>query len=212
MDAKSKRWEGPPVKGLREQQKAETRARVVEAARTLFEDKGYEATTIRMIAARAGVAPGSVFTTFESKEELLLDIILTRHGPTLAAMQQAAANDQGVFERLTAVARAAFEVDTAGARLFADMMSVSWVWSHEAEHENRSRIRAFLDVFGGVFKDGIAKGELKPDLNVRMATELFFYAYLESMRRAVHDGWSVDKLTDRIAASLRLMLDGIKVK
>src|SRR5262245_35998015 len=107
MDAKSKRWEGPPVKGLREQQKAETRARVVEAATSLVEEKGFDATPIRMIAARAGVAPGSVFTTFESKEELLLDIILTRHGPTLAAMQNADSRDKSVGERLIDVARAA---------------------------------------------------------------------------------------------------------
>ena len=43
-----------------------------------LDEVGYEASTIRMIATRAGVAVGSVFTTFASKAEILSQVMLHR--------------------------------------------------------------------------------------------------------------------------------------
>ena len=57
--------------GVRDDQKQATREKVLEAARDLFNETGYEETTIRAIAERAGVSVGSVFTTFASKAEVL---------------------------------------------------------------------------------------------------------------------------------------------
>src|ERR1700693_629539 len=64
----SGRSKGAPLAGVRLAARREetlaTRARVLNAARDLFDEVGYEETTIRMVAERAGVAVGSVFTTF----------------------------------------------------------------------------------------------------------------------------------------------------
>ena len=50
---------------------AETRARILEAALALFREKGYDATTMRGVAERAGVSLGNAYYYFESKEHLL---------------------------------------------------------------------------------------------------------------------------------------------
>ena len=55
--------------GVRNEQKAATREKVLDAARDLFNEIGYDETTIRAIAERARVSVGSVFTTFASKAE-----------------------------------------------------------------------------------------------------------------------------------------------
>ena len=57
--------------GVRQQQKEATRARVLDAARELFDTQGYQGTTIREIARHAGVSVGSVFTCYASKGEIL---------------------------------------------------------------------------------------------------------------------------------------------
>lgn len=49
----------------------ESRARIIDAALRLFSANGYEATSVRMIAAEAGVAQGLMYSHFKSKEELL---------------------------------------------------------------------------------------------------------------------------------------------
>jgi AcrR family transcriptional regulator len=51
---------------------ADTRARIVSAARSLFREHGFAATAVDQIASRAGVAKGTVFLHAGSKERLLL--------------------------------------------------------------------------------------------------------------------------------------------
>lgn len=55
----------------RERKKQETRTKIFTAAMKLFQERGYEATTIDMIAEQADVARGTVFLHFPSKEEIL---------------------------------------------------------------------------------------------------------------------------------------------
>lgn len=49
----------------------ETRARIVRAALELFEEHGYDETTMRMVAERAGVSVGNAYYYYRSKELLL---------------------------------------------------------------------------------------------------------------------------------------------
>jgi AcrR family transcriptional regulator len=60
---------------LRERNKAERRRRVLEAARAVFLEHGYENATTREIAARAGVAVGTVFVYARDKRDLLMTIV-----------------------------------------------------------------------------------------------------------------------------------------
>ncbi len=60
--------------GIRQAQKQETRSRVLSAARDLFNEVGYDGATIRLVAQRAGVSVGSVFTTFSSKADILSQV------------------------------------------------------------------------------------------------------------------------------------------
>src|SRR6266516_2727793 len=56
---------------LRREQAAETRARILDSARRLFEARGYAATSMNAVAADAGVALKTVYVAFESKSGLL---------------------------------------------------------------------------------------------------------------------------------------------
>ncbi|MHB8669557.1 MAG: TetR family transcriptional regulator [Acidimicrobiales bacterium] len=54
---------------------AETRRRILEAAGSLFETRGYTATTIEAIAAAADVAVETVYSRFGNKRQLLSDYL-----------------------------------------------------------------------------------------------------------------------------------------
>jgi AcrR family transcriptional regulator len=60
------------VEGRREQNKRRTHEALIEAAGRLFQERGYEATTVRDIAAAAGVGERTFFRYFPSKESLVL--------------------------------------------------------------------------------------------------------------------------------------------
>jgi AcrR family transcriptional regulator len=49
----------------------QTRARIVETALRLFKERGYDRTTMRAIAAEAGVSVGNAYYYFDSKEHLI---------------------------------------------------------------------------------------------------------------------------------------------
>lgn len=62
----------PAPAGRRAQRKEATRDQIVAAALHLFQDKGFDATTTKAIARRAGVAEGTVFNYFATKEDIAL--------------------------------------------------------------------------------------------------------------------------------------------
>jgi AcrR family transcriptional regulator len=62
---------------LRARHAAVTRSAILDAARRLFAEQGYAATAVRPIAEEAGVAVQTLYTTFGSKQGLLLALVDT---------------------------------------------------------------------------------------------------------------------------------------
>jgi AcrR family transcriptional regulator len=60
---------------LREQRAAETRLRIREAARGLFEELGFAAATVNEIAKRAGVSAATVYSVFGSKAGIVVAML-----------------------------------------------------------------------------------------------------------------------------------------
>ncbi|MGK9369088.1 TetR/AcrR family transcriptional regulator [Melioribacter sp. Ez-97] len=52
-----------------------TREKIVSSALNLFAERGYAATSIRQIAAEAGIRESSIYNHFRSKEEILIHLI-----------------------------------------------------------------------------------------------------------------------------------------
>jgi TetR/AcrR family transcriptional regulator len=112
----------PTVTGPMPSKRDERRARQQELARTQLLDaaeevlgeKGVYVATIKEIADRAEYSVGSVYTFFESKDELLV-AVMARRGVEMSAGIVAASHGQGpVLERLVALAR--YEVEFFRAR------------------------------------------------------------------------------------------------
>jgi AcrR family transcriptional regulator len=74
-----------PEPGLRERKKTRTRSAIEDAALALFEQRGYETTTIEEIAAVAEVSTTTFFRYYPSKAEVLLG----DHGHQLPALLRA---------------------------------------------------------------------------------------------------------------------------
>lgn len=56
----------------RQARSLEKRSKLMDAARTLFAEKGYESTSIQDITTKAGTAAGAFYTYFRSKQQLLV--------------------------------------------------------------------------------------------------------------------------------------------
>src|SRR5262249_27956883 len=66
---------GRPVVRVTAEVKAATRRRILEAAGERFSEVGFEAATTREIAAAAGMAAGTLFNYFPSKEAIVMAMV-----------------------------------------------------------------------------------------------------------------------------------------
>lgn len=71
----------------------ERRAEILAAAFSLFSERGFAATRIEDVAARAGIAKGTVYLHFPDKEALFTSLASGMASPILASMEAMAAND-----------------------------------------------------------------------------------------------------------------------
>jgi len=83
-----------------------SRAVILSAALDLFQERGYEATTMRAIAERAGVSLGGSYHYFPSKEHLVLEFYRHTHELHLAAITPLLAREKDLTARLRGTVRA----------------------------------------------------------------------------------------------------------
>src|SRR5215467_15125139 len=87
----------------------QTRALILETALDLFKENGYEETTMRAIAARAGVALGNAYYYFRSKEHLIQAFYGRTHEEHLLASIPILKSQRTLKGRLLGVMRAKLE-------------------------------------------------------------------------------------------------------
>mgnify|MGYP002381251761 CR=1 FL=1 len=58
-----------------------TRAKLLEAARSLLREKGYDGTTLEAIAERAGMTTGAIYGNFKNRDDLFIALAQTYWAP-----------------------------------------------------------------------------------------------------------------------------------
>lgn len=89
---------------------ARTRSAIIDAALRLFRQNGYEATTMRAIAAEAGVSVGNAYYYFTSKQHLIQAFYDRTQEEHLLAAQPALDRETDLQARMLAVIDAWLEV------------------------------------------------------------------------------------------------------
>lgn len=89
----------------RERKKAQTRRSIQEHALRLFADQGYDATTVKQIAAAAGVSHMTFFRYFPTKEDVVLS---DEYDPMLEQLIRARPADEPVVRAIQAAIAEAF--------------------------------------------------------------------------------------------------------
>ena len=88
----------------------QTRSAIVTAALRLFRENGYDATTMRSVAAEAGVSTGNAYYYFSSKEELIREFYARSQADHAAASRAVLAVETDFAARLRGTLRALIDV------------------------------------------------------------------------------------------------------
>ena len=194
---------------VREAERTEATTKAIEAAaRKLFATRGFAATSIDDIAARAGVAKGAVYHHFASKEELFARVLDAVQGELAAAPVPAAA--RRISDPLDAIADgalrwllAASEPERKRILLVDGPAVIGWQRWREIDAK----------YFGAGARAGVAAalGEGAPAREVDAAAHLLLGAVMEAaLVCATADD---PKRTARVyVAALRRMLGGLVLR
>ena len=94
-----------PGRLTREESRARTRAMLIEAAATLFAERGFTAASVEEIAGRAGFSRGAFYSNFESKDDLFLAVLdahLEREVGSIVREFETSPSPEAFFEFLRA--------------------------------------------------------------------------------------------------------------
>lgn len=194
----------------RRRDKEETRGKVVDAARSLFAREGFQRVTIRMIAEEAGVATGSVFITFTSKDELCDEIIIEYLTELAARVGSAASQSTGkpVQARLAAIGEALLADPPERLPFIRETIATSWTRTECAERKVRAASAPINEAINAVLTHGCSTGELGAKLDRSLATEMFICVMFSNLKTALYEGASHAQIRQRIGGQIQMMVDG----
>jgi AcrR family transcriptional regulator len=199
------------MQGIRKQQKEATRQRVVSSARQLFEGVGYEETTIRMIAERAGVSVGSVFTTFESKVDIFNHILFEKFEILFGELQRIAPHLKGsCCDRIVSLMSIAYGVECRQLDLMISHLSASYGWPDRIETENARRHARLTGLFRDCLDRGVKAGELRPDADLELFVETLMAVYLRNYRKAYYERLDAEAMSALIEKQVALIFEGVR--
>jgi AcrR family transcriptional regulator len=139
---------------------AAARERIVDAALDQLAEGGYASASVAAVARRAGVATGTVYRHFPSKQDLFAEVFRRASQREVDALRSAATRGESATTRLAAwveafVRRALAEPVRAYA-LIAEPVDPA------IEAERLTFRRAYADLFAAALRDAVDSGELPP--------------------------------------------------
>ncbi len=202
------------ISPLRDRSALATRRQILDAARALFVEQGYVATTIEQIAERAGVSKPTVFTAIGSKRALLKelrDIALAGDDepvpvPARPWFQEMIA-EPDPRQTLRLYARAGASIQARYADLEEVLHSAAGA-DEELRELWQTNEQERLAAARAIVHNLLTKGPLKAGLDHAAASDIMWtYMATDHFRRLVRDrGWPLDRYEQWLADTLYAQL------
>jgi len=186
---------------------------VLAAASDLFQEVGYDETTIRMVAERAMVSVGSVFTTFSGKAEILSRAMEARLDGLFGELDRLVPDPRGsTVDRLRSIMAALYGFETRRLRLFVAYIGASYSWSPGEGVIPLGRNARLLGMIGDALIDGIKRGEVRRDADIPTFVDTLAAAYIWNYRRAAHEDADTATLIEHMDRQIGLLFDAVMAR
>ncbi|MGH7390277.1 MAG: TetR/AcrR family transcriptional regulator [Candidatus Rokuibacteriota bacterium] len=181
---------------------------IVDAAIRVFARTGYYNSRVSDIAREAGIASGTIYLYFKTKDEILVTLFREKMAEWVAFVRREIATEPDAvakIRRLVALHFAVLERDPD----LAEVVQVELRQGHKffrgaSAHE----VSAYFDLIAAVLQEGVAAGRFQADLPVKVATKVLFGAMDQ-----VATSWVLGKrgyrLSDAADAVAAIFLKGV---
>jgi AcrR family transcriptional regulator len=188
--------------------KQRTRRQLLDAAKRLFNERGYEAATVRDIAAAAGLSTGAVFASFADKADLFGEVIIDDCEALAAHVKSAIRDEAGTEAALLRLFAMAYAFHRDHLPLVQAAIGHSWMAAPEAARRVRGAARRVQALVDEVLRRGVERGELSRDLDIRLTNEMIWDSFVANYRHAIFESWDASALEARLSAQIQILLAG----
>jgi TetR/AcrR family fatty acid metabolism transcriptional regulator len=153
--------------------KENTRSRIIDSAKKLFAEQGYQKTTVVDISKQAGLSEAALYEYFQGKEDLLLTIPDLWVSELLADIQEQLFGIKGAVNKLRKYLwwnLRRIEQAPLDAKIVYLFLKTNANFMNTPVYANVRKLYSYLLE---IFEEGKRTGEIKPDLNPHSARDIF---------------------------------------
>jgi TetR/AcrR family fatty acid metabolism transcriptional regulator len=153
--------------------KENTRARIINSAKKLFAEQGYQKTTIVDISKKAGLSEAALYEYFQGKEDLLLTIPDLWVSELLRDLDEQLFGIQGAVNKLRKYLwwyLRRVEQAPLDAKIVYLFLKTNANFLNTEVYANVKKLYSYLI---DIFEEGQKSGEMKSDLDPRIARDIF---------------------------------------
>jgi TetR/AcrR family fatty acid metabolism transcriptional regulator len=167
---------GEKPAGKKKGASAEKRERILQAAISVFAQKGFYDTRVSEIAKAAGVADGTIYLYFENKDDVLISIFQDRIEKLLEILGEVAASDRSIEEKVRKIVGIQLGL-LEDQRDLAEVITVNLRQSSRLLKQYAAPLFIrYLELVAGVIATGQKEGVFRQDLSPRVAARALYGA------------------------------------
>ncbi|MGW7284923.1 TetR/AcrR family transcriptional regulator [Streptomyces sp. NPDC054847] len=174
----------------------------------IFNDRGYDGTSMEHLSKAAGISKSSIYHHVAGKEELLRRAVSRALDSLFAILDENGARHGRAIERVEYVTRRTVEVLVAELPYVTLLLRVRG--NTKTERWALERRREFDQRVADLLKAAAADGDLRADVDIRLATRLLFgmvNSLVEWYRPHPGGGYDADQVAETV---VQIAFDGLR--
>ncbi|HEV8533752.1 MAG TPA: TetR/AcrR family transcriptional regulator [Methylomirabilota bacterium] len=183
---------------------------IIEAAVRVFARRGYYNSRVSDIAREAGIAAGTIYLYFKTKDDILVTLFRDKMAEFVGSLRKAIADESDAIAKVRRLVALHFRMLEDNPEL-AEVVQVELRQGQKFFRGASSQeIGAYFGLIGSVLEEGVAQGRFRQDLPVKIATKMLFGA-MDQMATSWVLGKRSYQLTDTAPAVAEIFLQGVAV-
>jgi TetR/AcrR family transcriptional regulator, fatty acid metabolism regulator protein len=182
---------------------------IIEAAVRVFARKGYYNSRVSDIAREAGIAAGTIYLYFKTKDEILVTLFRDKMAEFVDSLRKAiVGGERDAASKVRTLVRLHFSLLEKDPEL-AEVLQVELRQGQKFfRGASGQEIGAYFALIGSVLEEGVGEGRFRSSLSVKVATKMLFGA-MDQMATSWVLGKRGYRLADTADAVAEIFLQGV---
>ena len=169
-----------------------TKRKIFEASMKLFSEKGYEGTSIEEITSEVGVAKGTLYYHFTSKEEIFDFLISEGMGLLENSIQIKVNKQESYIDKIRAIILIQIKLIAKYEKFITILTTEMWGTGERAK-VCQNFVNGYLSDIKNILDEGIEKGELKETNTDFMSKEILGFLFSGLYEKKTNPNFTVEE-------------------